>query len=71
MTFEALMVIFKKKNTNYFYSTYGTNLLVHHWIIHYRRYADETGFHPSAPHLPKSVVPNHPEVQAAVDAQLR
>merc|ERR1711862_68685 len=34
-------------------------------------YADETGFHPSAPHLPQSVVPNHPEVAAAVEAQLR
>ena len=29
-------------------------------------YADETGFHPSAPFLPKSVEPNHPEVAAAV-----
>merc|ERR1712109_381600 len=29
-------------------------------------YADETGFHASAPHLPKSVEPNHPEVAAAV-----
>ena len=34
-------------------------------------YADETGFHPQAPHLPRSVEPNHPEVKAAVDAQLR
>ena len=34
-------------------------------------YADETGFQPSAPHLPQSVVPNHPEVAAAVEAQLR
>ena len=33
-------------------------------------YADETGFHASAPHLPKSVVPNHPEVAAAVRAQI-
>ena len=33
-------------------------------------YADETGFHPSAPHLPQSVEPNHPEVAAAVRAQL-
>ena len=33
-------------------------------------FADETGFHASAPHLPKSVVPNHPEVAAAVRAQL-
>ena len=33
-------------------------------------YADETGFHATAPHLPKSVVPNHPEVAAAVRAQL-
>ena len=23
-------------------------------------YADETGYHPSAPFLPKSVLPNHP-----------
>merc|ERR1712243_67021 len=28
-------------------------------------YADETGYHPSAPFLPKSVVPDHPEVAAA------
>lgn len=34
-------------------------------------YADETGYHPSAPFLPKNVVPNHPEVLAAVNAQLR
>jgi len=34
-------------------------------------YADETGFHPSAPHLPQPVVPNHPEVAAAVEQQLR
>merc|ERR1719225_93064 len=33
-------------------------------------FADETGFHPSAPFLPKSVEPNHPEVAAAVRAQL-
>merc|ERR1719266_182994 len=33
-------------------------------------YADETGFHPTAPHFPKSVVPNHPEVAAAVRAQI-
>merc|ERR1712128_51248 len=33
-------------------------------------YADETGYHPSAPHLPKSVLPNPPEVAAAVRAQL-
>ena len=33
-------------------------------------FADETGFHASAPHLPQSVVPNHPEVAAAVRAQL-
>ena len=33
-------------------------------------YADETGFHPSAPHLPQPVVPNHPEVAAAVRAQI-
>ena len=33
-------------------------------------YADETGYHPSAPHLPKSVQPNHPEVAAAVRAQM-
>ena len=29
-------------------------------------FADETGFHPSAPHLPQSVLPNHPEVAEAV-----
>merc|ERR1712126_147530 len=34
-------------------------------------YADETGYHPSAPFLPKSVVPDHPEVAAAVADQLR
>jgi len=33
-------------------------------------YADETGFHPSAAHLPQPVEPNHPEVAAAVAAQL-
>jgi len=33
-------------------------------------FADETGFHASAPHLPQSVVPNHPEVAAAVRAQI-
>jgi hypothetical protein len=35
-------------------------------------YADETGFPPSAPtgHFPKSVEPNHPEVAAAVRAQI-
>ncbi|XP_023327399.1 endocuticle structural glycoprotein ABD-4 [Eurytemora carolleeae] len=33
-------------------------------------YADETGFHPTAAHLPKSVEPDHPEVAAAVRAQL-
>ena len=33
-------------------------------------YADETGYHPTARHLPKSVEPDHPEVAAAVRAQL-
>ena len=33
-------------------------------------YADETGFHPTARHLPQPVVPNHPEVVAAVRAQI-
>ena len=33
-------------------------------------YADETGYHPSAAHLPRSVQPNHPEVAEAVRAQL-
>ena len=33
-------------------------------------FADENGFHPTAPFLPKSVQPNHPEVAAAVKAQL-
>ena len=33
-------------------------------------YADETGYHPTAAHLPKPVEPNHPEVAAAVRAQL-
>ena len=34
-------------------------------------YADETGFHPTAPHFPQPVLPDHPEVAAAVAAQLR
>ena len=34
-------------------------------------YADETGYHPSAPHLPKSVEPITDEVREAVEAQLR
>ena len=34
-------------------------------------YADETGYHPSAPHLPKSVEPITDEVREAVKAQLR
>ena len=33
-------------------------------------YADETGYHPSAPHLPKSVEPITDEVREAVRAQL-
>merc|ERR1712029_960737 len=33
-------------------------------------YADETGFHPTASHIPKPVAPNHPEVAAAVRAQI-
>jgi len=33
-------------------------------------FADESGFHATAPHLPRNVVPNHPEVAAAVKAQL-
>ena len=33
-------------------------------------FADETGFHATAPHLPQNVVPNHPEVAAAVKAQI-
>jgi len=33
-------------------------------------YADETGYHPSAPHLPRSVEPIYPEVAEAVRAQL-
>ena len=49
------------------YSFPGTDGLIYQvdW------YADETGFHPSAPHLPQPVLPNHPEVAAAVEAQLR
>merc|ERR1712173_451657 len=39
------------------------------WTVDW--YADETGFHPSAPHLPQSVEPIHPEIKAAVEAQLR
>ena len=34
-------------------------------------YADETGFHPSAPHLPQPVEIPFPEVAAAVRKQLR
>ena len=34
-------------------------------------YADETGYHPSAPPLPQPVQPIHPEIVAAVEAQLR
>jgi len=34
-------------------------------------YADETGFHATAPHLPRNVEPNHPEVAAAVRAQIK
>ena len=33
-------------------------------------YADETGFHPTATHIPLPVAPNHPEVAAAVRAQI-
>ena len=33
-------------------------------------YADETGFHPTLDHLPQPVAPDHPEVAAAVAAQL-
>merc|ERR1711892_50719 len=39
------------------------------WTVDW--YADETGFHPSAPFLPKPVEPIHPEIKAAVEAQLR
>ena len=34
-------------------------------------YADETGFHPSAPHLPQPVEIPFPEQAVAVEAQLR
>ena len=34
-------------------------------------YADETGFHPSAPHFPQPVEIPFPEQAAAVEAQLR
>jgi len=34
-------------------------------------YADETGYHPSAPHLPKSVQPVTDQVRQAVEQQLR
>merc|ERR1711868_156172 len=34
-------------------------------------YADETGYHPSAPHLPQPVEPLFPEIVEAVAAQLR
>jgi len=34
-------------------------------------YADHTGFHATAPHLPQNVEPNHPEVAAAVRAQIK
>ena len=32
------------------------------WTVDW--YADETGYHPSAPFLPKSVEPIHPEIKA-------
>jgi len=34
-------------------------------------YADETGYHPTAPFLPVPVAPIHPEVAAAVEQQLQ
>ena len=34
-------------------------------------YADETGYHPSAPHLPRSVQPVTDEVRQAVEEQIR
>ena len=34
-------------------------------------YADETGYHPSAPHLPKDVEIPYPEIAEAVAAQRR
>ena len=33
-------------------------------------FADDTGFHATAPHLPRNVEPNHPEVAAAVRSQI-
>ena len=33
-------------------------------------YADETGFHPTGAHFPQPVQPDHPEVAAAVKAQI-
>uniref|UniRef100_A0A0K2TGJ5 Cuticular protein RR1 motif 44 [Bombyx mori] n=1 Tax=Lepeophtheirus salmonis TaxID=72036 RepID=A0A0K2TGJ5_LEPSM len=33
-------------------------------------YADETGYHPSAPHLPQDVPIPYPEIANAVDAQI-
>merc|ERR1712154_344629 len=39
------------------------------WTVDW--YADETGYHPSAPHLPVPVEPLFPEIKAAVEAQLR
>ena len=32
-------------------------------------YADETGYHPSAPHIPKNVEIPYPEIASAVAAQ--